>query len=64
MKRLVTAFRRLTRPGRFLARLVFPGRSQTEPAEGWLPLPPRRPAETRKVFLGHVKNALSGGGRR
>ena len=64
MKRLVTAFRPLTRPGRFLARLVFPGRSLTEPAEGRPPLPPRWSAGTRKAFLGYLKNALSGQGRR
>jgi hypothetical protein len=64
MRLLATAFHPLARPGHFLARLVFPGRSHTEPAERGLRLRPRRSAETRKAFLEYLKDALSGGGRR
>jgi hypothetical protein len=64
MRLLATAFHPLARPGRFLARLVFPGWLHTEPAAGRLRLRLRRLAETRKAFLGYLKDALSGGGRR
>lgn len=64
MTRLVTAFRPLARTGRFLARLLFSGRPQAEHAEGRPPLPPRRSARARTVFLGYLKDGLSGGGRR
>jgi hypothetical protein len=64
MRLLATAFHPLARPGRFLARLVFPGRTHAGPPEGRLHLRPRRSDETRNAFLGYLKDALSGGGRR
>jgi hypothetical protein len=64
MTLLATALHPLARPGRFLARLVFPGRTHAGPPEGRLRLGPRRSAETGKPFLGYLKDALSGGGRR
>ena len=64
MNRLMIANRPLARAGLFLARLVFPGRPQTEHAKGRLAPPSRRPAGTRTVFLGYLQDALSGGGRR
>jgi len=64
MKPLLQTLRPLARSGRLLGRLLFRIQPLADRGESVLARPKPVPGGTKKMFLGYLNDALSGGGRR